>query len=188
MYSYDRGTKWAAQGILLQRVGGLSPVRQDNAHAPVSHGVWAFIWPFADLFFLSSTGPEGRTKPGQKAERLKQVDREGFRRFVHTGPLYTRYHVPHSRDAGNGWYLTDGETLAAFVRKHVHEAAQDLREALRGDSMGWEYPLGQKPFANISGRYSRDNFEVFVPRPSEKAFPEHLKRRQKERPRWDADL
>ena len=153
-------TPLAGKGILLERVGGLSPVRQTNEAAPEKRGVWAFIWPFAELFLLGSTSPEGITD-GDKS-RLVQLQREGFRKFVHRGKVWTRFHIPGAVTR-NGWTLTDADTLAEVTRQHVHRAQDDIRAG------GW--PLG----TGYSRVYSKDTFEVFVPRPSEGRVPSHMR-------------
>ena len=39
-------------GVTLIRAGGLSPVKQAKGATPERHGVWAFIWPYYDLWML----------------------------------------------------------------------------------------------------------------------------------------
>lgn len=151
-------------GIKLIRVGGLSPVKQKPGTAPENRGVWAFIWPYAEPFLLGSTGPEGRAKPGKS--RWDQLQREGWTRFVHSGRIYTHLPVtgaPLVKD----WYMTDGETLASYMTKNFAATVRAVRQDYRKN--GWNIPA--KPIlANPFRGYSKDEFEVFVPRPDERGF------------------
>lgn len=148
-----------SQGIRLVRVGGLSPVKQTNDAAPEKKGVWAFIWTMHDVFFLGSTNPEGVSS---KSTRYDQLKREGWRKFIHSDELYTRIKVPGSEISSNGfWYKTNGIALAKYMPKHYANTLKSLRKEskdFRHSKMNpWNY-------------YSKDNFEVFVPRPNEKSW------------------
>ena len=152
-------------GIRLIRVGGLSPIWQKKGTAPENRGVWAFIWPYSEMFLLGSTGPEG-AHPGEGKSRYDKLQREGWKRFVHTGTLYTRFQVPNSVNVG-GWYRTDGPTLAAYMTKHF---ANMTRDTWRSPN-SWGGKGSGLPFkANPWSLYSKDEFEVFVPRPDERGF------------------
>lgn len=154
-----------SRGIVLHRVGGLSPVRQRNKSAPEKHCVWAFIWPYFDSFFIGSTGPEGpwdsaadRAKGREHSPRVREWLRDGTRKFTHHGRLWTRLDVPHCVEK-NGWCLTDADTLAEFVRRVKHDDYKELRRRQR-------LPVGNfNPYGG--GRFSVDGFEVFVPEPDE---------------------
>ena len=155
----NRFEKLAGKGIALQRVGGLSPVKQvGNDSAPEKYGVYAFIYPYGDLFFLGSTNPEGIV-PSDKS-RLQQFQREGYKRFIHHGRIWTRIgSVVHSVEK-NGWYLTDADTLADYIPKIIAKENKFLRKL-------WG-PKNQ-PVGSIVG-LSKDMFEVFVPQPTEEKF------------------
>src|SRR3989344_4563754 len=45
--------------IWLARLGGLSPVRQNNQKAPTKSGFWAFLWPYIEPFLVGSTDDRG---------------------------------------------------------------------------------------------------------------------------------
>jgi len=147
-------------GVKLVRVGGLSPVKQARGTAPERWGVWAFIWPYVEPFLLGSTGPEG-AHPGEGKTRYQQMQREGFKRFVHRGRLYARLPVPGAPEV-NGWYLTDGVALASYLSKHFAITTRDMRK----DHYHGLSPQGMNPWS----LYSKDEFEVFVPRPDEEGF------------------
>ncbi len=148
------------RGIKLVRVGGLSPIRQAKGTAPENKGVWAFIWPYVEPFLLGSTGPEG-VHPGEGKTRYDQMKREGLRRFVHKGVLYTRINVPGSVEI-NGWFKTDSSTLEAFMKKHFANTTKAMRQHHNVDIN----LQGMNPWS----LYSKDEFEVFVPEPSEEGF------------------
>jgi hypothetical protein len=57
-------------GIALQRLGGLSPVNQNDA--PEKKGIWAFVFPFYSPFLTSSTdeiGVIGNENYGKRLSR-----------------------------------------------------------------------------------------------------------------------
>jgi len=148
-------------GIRLIRVGGLSPVKQTNSAAPERKGVWAFIWPYHDVFLLGSTGPEG-VHPGEGKTRFDQLKREGWRRFVHRGIIYTRLPVPGA-EVVNGWHKTDGSALAAYMTKNFASMTKQIRQMQK---QGKLHRNDVNPFKV----FSKDQFEVFVPRPDEEGF------------------
>lgn len=150
-------------GIRLIRAGGLSPVKQTNKIAPERRGVWAFIWPYSEVFLLGSTGDEG-IHPGEGKTRYDQLQREGWRRFIHRGVLYTHLPVPGAKEV-NGWYQTDGSTLAAYMSKHYAKSMKAMRQFDR--KHGYTGPVQR---SNPWKLYSKDEFEVFVPRPDEEGF------------------
>ena len=163
------GSTWESargdgHGILLARVGGLSPGRQTHDAAPVRHGVWAFIWPHIDPFLLGSTGPEGLRRPGaERSVRMTQLKREGLRKFKHQGELWTLLPIPTSVIRGR-WRRTTGVQLAAYLRKyHAIETGQALEEVhTKGSPIGSDrFPHGADP-KNVFGH---GQFEVFVPNP-----------------------
>jgi hypothetical protein len=150
-----------SKGIKLSRVGGLSPVKQkNNEDAPEKYGVYAFIWPYFDDFFLSSFDQEGE-KPGG---RLKQLDKEGTRTWNHHGRIWTRIEIQGTENR-NGWYLTDADTLSNIVKK---EYAKDRAEIYRmhKNDKNKKFPANIKPYGHF--RFGVDKFEVFVPQPRER--------------------
>ena len=153
-------------GIVLQRAGGLSAVKQDNDRAPAKKGLWAFIWPFYELFLLGSTGPEGKTYG--KDSRYHQLQREGWRKWEYEGKIWTRYEVPGCPIIRNGWYLTTGRDLQKDLGKYISECKAAVRreqkenyESFTGEELPAHKlsPEGGNPF---SGAYCCDSFEVFV--------------------------
>lgn len=153
------GEAAGSRGIKLIRVGGLSPVKQARGTVPERYGIWAFIWPYAEPFLLGSTGPEGITHDDDKS-RWGQLQRDGWTKFVQSGPLYTRLDVPGSHEV-KGWYYTDGPTLDTYMKKvfaqvHKHERQQGVSP--------------QQNLSNPHRGYSKDVFEVFVPEPDERGF------------------
>lgn len=150
-------------GIHLVRVGGLSPIKQSKGSAPERYGVWAFIYPYVEPFLLGSTNPEGIHKPGDQERgntRYHQMKREGLKHFNHKGVLYTRIAIPGVEQT-NGWFKTDADTLSKYMGKHYVEAWANLRKSNQKPS----YPLGANPWQI----YSKDEFEVFIPKPNEQS-------------------
>ena len=151
-------------GIRLIRAGGLSPVKQkNNPRAPEKWGVWAFIWPYSEMFLLGSTCPEGICS-GEPKSRYHQLKREGWRKFIHHGDVYTHIPVPGAPIVGE-WYKTDGSTLDAYMTKHYANTMKLMRQWER--DFGYTGPVTDR---NPWSLFSKDEFEVFVPRPDEKGF------------------
>jgi len=162
-------------GVMLQRVGGLSPVRQrNNNFAPADKGIWAFVYPYFDDFFLSATNDRGLAEPSDESgaprggSRLMQREIEGTRKFVHAGPLYTRINVPGSILI-DGWYYTTGAELKKYLPKFHAKLTGEMQRLSMRDSKGnplknpTTYPTRSKP----EKYFSVDHFEVFVPHPFE---------------------
>lgn len=126
--------------LMFWRVGGLSPVKQrGNNSAPAKHGLYAFIWPYVEPFFLGSTNDNGivtMRDRERKNTRYHQMKREGLRKFAHVGPVWSRLDMPGIRKGG--WVLTDTEVLAKL--------------------------LPQLKVERLINRYSKDHFEVFIER------------------------
>lgn len=155
------------KGVKLMRVGGLSPVRQTNKDAPEKRGVWAFVWPYFDLYFLSATNDRGIAHQGSDGKmpvtRLDQFNREGFRTFFHSGVMYTRFKVPNSTETGD-WFKTTGVDLANYLSKHHSQLMKDYRALV--DPSGRAYDVRHSNPAKFfaSGMWS-GMWEVFVPNP-----------------------
>lgn len=159
------------KGVKLMRVGGLSPVKQTNTSAPEKYGVWAFVWPYFDLFFLSSTNHRGITTQPKNSDkepvtRITQFKKEGFRTFFHTGVLYTRFDVPGGIDYDKDWCKTTGTDLADYLSKYHSQLMKDYRSSLnRVDPNGYSYRVERSTPEKF---FSRDMWEVFVPNPGKK--------------------
>lgn len=148
------------KGIKLIRYGGLSIRKQKNDKAPEKHGMWAFIFPYWDWWFLSGSFSdiEGRfQKDGRYNKNL-------LKKFFYRGRIYSALEVPNSErvetPCGLIWYLTDEKSLynhlgkiyardLAFARKHVEHPVTDLCH---------------KKNVYKYGNISVDHYEVFIPR------------------------
>jgi hypothetical protein len=204
------------RGVKLVRVGGMTPVKQSktSVRAPAKKGVWAFIWPYTEMFLLSATSPEGMNRNPKEQEddfwekmtdaeadayrekkqsktRYGQLKREGWRYFVHEGPLYTRINVPGSVATEDGeWYLTDGVALNKYVNsKYPVKVFKDQMQQDMERSVSFLSPEEKKNYkhktppqyldAAMSAPhklYSKDHFEVFITNPEEKTFRKTPKR------------
>lgn len=153
-------------GIRLTRVGGLSPVKQvGNKRAPEKRGVWAFIWPYVEPYLLGSTNDNGIATEKDRATgntRYHQMKREGLRHFVHRGVLYTQLPVPGSTIV-NGWFKTTAGELNSYLSKYYSSSIKSMRQTYK--------KYGSKKLAprNLSV-FSKDDFEVFVPKPGEEKY------------------
>lgn len=179
------------RGIKLVRSGGLSPVRQTHKIAPERHGVWAFVWPYVEPFMLGSTTPRGivKSKSDEELEamtdseredyytkqtstsRYGQLKREGWKYFVHEGPLYTRINVPGSTLVDDGWYLTTGAAFNSYLNSRLPiEQFKDSIASQRAFGQKFDALSLAKIRSNPTRTFSRDEFEVFIPRPEERTF------------------
>lgn len=127
------------KSLTFCRVGGLSPVKQKkNKSVPTRYGLYAFVYPYIELFFLSATNDNGiatEKERQRKNTRYYQFLREGYRKFEHVGYLWTRIYIPGAK-IKNGWCYTDTETLKSMMPKlKVDQAIH---------------------------KYSKDHFEVFI--------------------------
>jgi hypothetical protein len=148
-------------GIILHRVGGLSPVKQDNNRAPEKRGLWAFVWPYVEPYLLGSTNDRGVATADEREKentRYGQMKREGLRKFVYRGPLYTRHMVPGSISTENGWTLVDADVYARWLSKYAAEVTAHQR-GRNQDYRNTRFNVGDNPFR----MYSKDEWEVFVP-------------------------
>lgn len=163
--------KWEAPqgGIILARVGGLSPVVQRNKSAPTRRGVWAFIWPFVEPFLIGSTNAEGRSKPGKSRYDQMKAGTERLRKFVHRGELYTRFDVPGAEETDDGnWKITTSRDLVNFLKMMYHrDVKSDMGEPRKYGHVPKGEELKQSMTANPYRRTSKDAWEVFVPEPDE---------------------
>lgn len=142
------------QGMKFTRYGGLTPRKQKNKKAPTRKGLWAFIFPYFDWWFLSGnfSDIEGRFKKSGK------INRNLLKHFYYNGPIFTAINVPGSLPY-NDWFLTDTENLFSYLPKQY---AQDLKISRK--------EVGHEP-QNIAvardvykyGNISTDYYEVFIP-------------------------
>lgn len=167
--------------LLLARVGGLSPVRQDrDSPAPARRGVWCWIWPKIDLYLLSGMSAQGGvsavdSNTGKVATRLDQLRHEGMRVFVQRSPVWTHLPVPNPLRERGSWRLVEAPALAAFLPRYGHGATRWTRAVPARWS--YDHPSRGGPALGpvhagvcLCTSYS-EMFEVFVERPTGGADP-----------------
>lgn len=162
----------AGKGIRLYRYGGLGGTKQKNTASPsgVKNGMWAFIWPHFDDWFLSGQMSKigGRfTKDGEKSMKIND--------FWYDGPIFFRLPLdldPHIKEWDETWSVTHTRYLPKILTQLY---SSDLDFA-KSPSMyyGWNDPKGRtekflKHINNIKdpylqGRISKDHYEVFIPK------------------------
>jgi len=152
------------KGLKFVRYGGLTPRKQKNAKAPYSKGLWAFVFPYFDAWFLSGefSDIEGRfTKDGK-------LNRNLIKHFYYDGPIFTKINVPGSTEV-NGWALTTTRDLADYLPKVYSSDVAQMRK-------GYTSNYGEKRIQDLDHDYmlkvnknpynmgmSTDHFEVFIP-------------------------
>jgi len=98
------GKRWeysALKGLKLIRYGGLSPRKQKNDAKPdgVSSGLWAFIYPHWDSWFLSG----GTQPPGAFTRQGKMSQKRNV--FFYKGPLFVRFEPEKGYKWDDNWYV-----------------------------------------------------------------------------------
>ena len=150
------------QGIVLQRVGGLSPVRQDHEHAPARRGIWASIWPHFDPYLIA----------GAASDRRAELTRDGVRKFVHRGYLWTRLPVPGAslvvETPNRTWYRVDADALRTWLPSwRSSESERDTRTGVKGVDRRLAPSTMDRSF-----------FEVFIERPTSGTSSSRLSEKQ----------
>lgn len=142
------------KGLKFTRYGGLTPRKQKNTAAPIKKGLWAFIYPHWDWWFLSGgfSDIEGRFK------KSGEINKNLLKHFYYEGPVFTKINVPGSSEK-NGWYLTTTEELSKHLPKQYS-----------GDLKFSRKEVGHKPQNKAvtrdvykHGNISIDHYEVFIP-------------------------
>lgn len=150
---------------------------QKNDSAPSNKGLWAFIYPYFDWWFLSGnfSDIEGRfTKD-------KKPNKNLMKSFYYQGPIFVKFEVPGGVEYDNGWTLTDTDVLWSYLPKIFSQDVAQGREALTGrveykknpQTDDWKRvvtrtteldheknkAMTRKPY----GFLSVDHYEVFIP-------------------------
>jgi hypothetical protein len=142
----------AGKGLKFLRYGGLTPNKQKNDAAPQTNGLWAFVYPYFDVWFLSGD-------KGSKDGRFKKdgtANKSLMKQFHYDGPVYSRINVPKSVDLDNGWFLTTSKALFEFLPKQY---AKDLA-TMRKDKI---FAVDNNESKDVYRFMSKDHFEVFIP-------------------------
>jgi hypothetical protein len=175
---------YVKKGIRLLRCGGLSHVRQDNLKAPEKFGLWCFIWPHFDWFFLGAECSRNKF-PHKKLSQGEITEKEYYRlskprSFWYKGSIYTPINIPNSEkyergSAGafgqNYWFKTNDKQLFHYLHKVYASDLAALKRCFKPEakaSARWHESYREY----ISGSYQRppkapcgvDHFEVFLPR------------------------
>lgn len=149
---------YSTKGIALLRVGGLSPVWQNNSKAPENRGLWAFIFPHFDWWFMSG-------KMSADKFPKKKVEKHLYpkpRKFFAEGILYTRIMVPGSEEV-NGWNKTTAKELYQYLPKVFARDIKLLHSSERDFAREhYKFYMIRHPYAG-NGFMGSDHMEVFVP-------------------------
>ena len=149
-------------GIILSRLGGLSPVKQSNESAPERRGVWAFIAPHFEPFLVGSTNDSGITGPNQlsRYELMKKAKGKEpglkLRKSRYVGLLYTRLEKVPGAIKVNGWYLVDADSLRKYVFGRLRPDEFDSQAK-------WNAGRFEMKRREDMYKTSKDHYEVFVP-------------------------
>jgi hypothetical protein len=149
------------KGIKLIRVGGLSHVRQTNSAAPkgCKKGLWAFIWPYFDWWFVSGSFSQHDGRPKDKNQWRKHT-------FWYKGDIFTRIDLQKTAGPGAGtvwddrWVLTDDRRLHEAMSKTYAADLKFIKKLLSDWKEEGKF-TGNPYFQNCC---STDHFEVFIPR------------------------
>jgi len=194
----------AGKGLRFTRYGGLGMVRQKNKAAPSSRGLWAFIYPHFDWFFLSGEFSQGDGRFPKKKDDdsfKKRFNKNLLKHFYYQGPVFVRFKVPGSSESeteSGGWYLTNTEDLRDHLPKLFAKDVSGARETFSSDidhtfnPETGEYDRSVKRLRdpghedlkrvtrNPYSLFSVDHYEVFIPAPgtlkSQRGDPANLPR------------
>lgn len=141
----------------FSRVGGLSSVKYKRQRyqsamyhvPPTRHGIYAFIWPFFDAYFVA-----------WHKEGKRRLEAHDYRVFEFEGHLYTHL-VPENADKEECWFWVSTAELRALLRKDYHRLA--IEKSKRQD--GWfGRDAWKTAYRNARSGFSVDHLEVFIPR------------------------
>lgn len=159
---YRKPTWDKDKGMKFIRVGGLSHVIQDNGKAPERKGLWAFIWPYFDWFFVSGHF-------SHKNGRKKDPNQWRKREFWYRGPIYTPINLNKvgfgaslvESALGFPWWLTDTTTLYESMCKVYAYDLKQLKNLECGGAKMVDKGFCGNPYSSY---ISTDHYEVFIPR------------------------
>lgn len=162
------------KGLKFTRYGGLTPRKQKNKSAPTKRGLWAFVYPYFDWWFLSGkfSHIEGRFKknyPEQSSKVKDVINNNLLKHFFYDGPIYTKINVPGSVEQDN-WYLTTTKELSDYLPKVFSQDTALSREIFTKDlndkkvsDIDHEKDAAVKRSPYKYGHISTDHYEVFIP-------------------------
>jgi hypothetical protein len=143
------------KGIACYRVGGLSPVKQTHENRPAKRGIWAFVYPYFDWWFLSGRFSLDKFPKKEVAKHLAPKPRK----FWAKGEIYTRLSVPGAELTSTGWYKTTCRELYAYLSKQFAKDLGYCRRIFGGGKKSGEI---KHPYKGL-GCISVDAYEVFIP-------------------------
>jgi hypothetical protein len=150
--------------LILARYGGLSPKKQHHYvsnekdmsfhTAPERKGIYAFLWPYIDLFLLSGTDKFIYSSEKRKREQLPYK----YRKFTVEGDIWTHINIHPKyeyvvKERKGSWVRIDSED---FVKVFKKEYLKNIKEAKE-----W---TGKKD--KIKNPYlfiTTDHLEIFIP-------------------------
>jgi hypothetical protein len=140
--------------MVFCRVGGLSPVNHKNKEnkftfhfpPPSKKGIYAFIWPYIDLFLVLWND---RNK--------KEFEINKFRKFKYDGPIWCHFESDKIIISKREWFLTNTYDLKNILKKIFKED----RECLMKEN----FLFVRDPYKSGSCNgftISRDHLEVYI--------------------------
>lgn len=155
------------KGMKFIRYGGLRPVKQKNRKAPESRGLWAFVFPYFDWWFLSNPCSHGHGRFKKNGSFNKKL----LKKFFYEGSIYTPISVPGGEvvetRSGHVWVKTTTKEFFSFIpkvyasdistaRKVIYE---DGRRPSKDEAREYEKLVTRNPYSYVSV----DHYEVFIP-------------------------
>lgn len=168
------------KGIAMLRLGGLSPVKQKVRQiVPERYGLWAFIFPYWDWWFVSGKSSQDKFPKKEVAKHRMPHPKK----FFAQGTIFTRFPVKNSVKVEtessyffgpNLWYRTDDRDLYQYLSKKFAQDLGQCRHLVTHSMFRNERVLDlseeeasriKHPYLKGRGGYlSLDHFEVFIPR------------------------
>lgn len=145
------------KGLAFFRLGGLSPVFQDNLKAPANKGLWAFIFPYFDYWFLSGHFSQNKFPKKEVKKHLQPKPRK----FYAKGEIFTLINVPGS-EKYNQWNLTTDKDLYNYLPKLFAKDIKYMQNLNRNNYNNYKFEIIRNPYCG-KGFISTDHMEVFIP-------------------------
>jgi|WetSurMetagenome_2_1015567.scaffolds.fasta_scaffold221424_2 hypothetical protein len=156
------------RGIKLIRYGGLSPKKQEHGcfeggvyyGPPRRKGIYAFIYPHMDLFFVSWCDR------GQQ-----EVIHRGPRTFWYEGPIWTHLSTQKEKQDEiewvGSWREVHTDYLKELYKRNKHEDTKELMHECRRITIGKYFPKAGQPIIDpykrgLRGFMSEDHLEVYI--------------------------
>lgn len=147
----------AGKGLACLRLGGLSYVWQTHDSKPANKGLFAFVYPYFDYWFVSGKMSQDKFPKKELPKHLQPKPRK----FYVDGEILTKLEVPNAEDMLNGWLKTSAKELFAYLPRQFAKDIAFSRQIAREHKIKITFA---NPYSGSAfPRVSVDHYEVFIP-------------------------